>query len=153
MKESSGGIPALTLVFAFIIIISGYLAFSINYSKAFKMKSRIVDVIQASENFTDKKVTDAEIAANIKNYADSIGYSASTEFTKTCDSSLGWKTDLGEGWCYKVITKQNKNESVTTTYVAVKTFVSIDIPIFNKLFPNIRYFQVDGSTKATIKVN
>ena len=46
MKDSIGAIPSLALVFMFIIIISGYLAFSVNYSKAFKMKSKIIDVFQ-----------------------------------------------------------------------------------------------------------
>ena len=55
MKDSIGAIPSLALVFMFIIIISGYLAFSVNYSKAFKMKSKIIDVLQEEENLTSNR--------------------------------------------------------------------------------------------------
>ena len=55
MKDSIGSIPSLALVFTFIIIISGYLAFSVNYSKAFKMKSKIIDVLQEEENLTSNR--------------------------------------------------------------------------------------------------
>lgn len=150
MKDSIGAVPALAMVFVFIIIISGYLAFTINYSKAFKMKSKIIDVLQADDNLTSNRDKN-NIKEEIDKYANSIGYSASSEFMKQCSSGEGWKKDLGEGWCYKVVTEDSY--AMTTTYIKVKTFVSIDVPIINKVLPSIRYFQLEGSTKSTTKIN
>ncbi len=150
MKDSIGAIPALAMVFAFIIIISGYLAFNINYSKAFKMKSGIIDFLQESENLG---VADIEtVKGKVSQYAHSIGYSATDEFLhKNCPESDGWKKVTQNGWCYKV--EKDEGSSVTTTYIRVKTFVSIDVPIINKVLPNIRFFQLEGSTKSTRKLN
>ena len=80
MKDSIGAIPSLALVFMFIIIISGYLAFSVNYSKAFKMKSKIIDVLQEEENLTSNRAKNS-IREEITSYSQLIGYSASTYFT------------------------------------------------------------------------
>ena len=85
MKDSIGAIPSLALVFMFIIIISGYLAFSVNYSKAFKMKSKIIDVLQEEENLTSNRAKNS-IREEITSYSQLIGYSASTNFTaKECN--------------------------------------------------------------------
>lgn len=146
MKDSIGAVPALAMVFAFIIIISGYLAFSINYSKAFKMKSYIIDRLQENDNIVndgvDKKIND---------YAGKIGYSSTKDFLKMCNSNEGWKVKTESGWCYKVV--KDDSYAMTTTYIKVKTFVSIDVPIINKVLPNIRYFQLEGSTKSTKIIN
>ena len=38
-------------------------------------------------------------------------------------------------------------------YIKVKTFVSIDAPIINRVLPNLRFFMLEGSTKTTKKLN
>lgn len=151
MKDSIGSIPSLALVFTFIIIISGYLAFSVNYSKAFKMKSKIIDVLQKEENLTSNRAKNS-IREEITSYSQLIGYSASTNFTaKECNRSEGWNNDLGEGWCYKIV--DENATSMDMRYIKVKTFVSIDVPIINRVLPNLRFFMLEGSTKTTKKLN
>lgn len=150
MKDSIGAIPALAMVFTFIIIISGYLAFTINYSKAFKMKSRLIDLLQESENLQTENID--SVKGKVNDYAKTIGYSASNEFLQeNCLDSEGWKQVPQNGWCYKV--EKDTGSAVTTTYIRVKTFVSIDVPIINKVLPNIRFFQLEGSTKSTREIN
>ena len=144
MKDSIGAIPSLALVFMFIIIISGYLAFSVNYSKAF-------DVLQEEENLTSNRAKNS-IREEITSYSQLIGYSASTNFTaKECNRSEGWNNDLGEGWCYKIV--DENATSMDMRYIKVKTFVSIDVPIINRVLPNLRFFMLEGSTKTTKKLN
>ena len=41
MKDALGGIINIWFIAVFIVIISGYLAFSIQYNKAFRMKNEI----------------------------------------------------------------------------------------------------------------
>ena len=42
MREAFGGYAAIGIVSLFIIVVSGFLAFTTNYNKAFKMKNRII---------------------------------------------------------------------------------------------------------------
>lgn len=151
MRDSLGNVYALALVFAFIIVISGFLAFSVNYNKAFKMKNRIITILEKYNN----NVSSSNAQAEIKKYASEIGYGASQIFTNSCPSA-GYTIDGNNtGYCYHVRKQEvkytpGKNVNITeysTSYVDIRTFVSIDIPILNHFFPHIKYFHVDGSTK------
>lgn len=149
MKDSIGGVPALAMVFVFIIIISGYLAFTINYSKAFKMKSAIVDILQESDNLGQNTNLDAveDVKNKIRNKKISIDYSTTNNYIEpNCDEDGNWQKDSELGFCYKIVETPG---DYTNRYIKVKTFVSIDVPIINKVLPNIKYFVVEGSTKST----
>ncbi len=153
MRESLGSIWIVSFVFFVIILISGFLAFNTNYNKAFKMKNKIINVLEKHNNV----ITD-DAQEEIREYAKSIGYSASSNYTNTCGNS-GYDRDSNNiGWCYKEHKSSSDNtmsgdsngtnvSEYKTTYIDVKTFVSIDIPIFNLLFPHINQFSVTGSTK------
>lgn len=154
MKDSIGGVYSLGIVFAFIIIISGFLAFTTNYNKAFKMKNRIINVLEKYQNDPDNQDAQQEI----KEYANSIGYNASKKYTTGCNGVSYTLDRNNTGWCYSVrtVSSNDTNGGVTeyvSTYVDVETFVSIDIPILNNLFPHIRLFTVTGSTKQIVKMN
>ena len=151
MRDSIGSIYPLVIVFAFIILMSGFLAFSVNYNKAYKMKNQIIYILEKNEN----KVTD-EAQEEIAEYAKSIGYSATSSYMRQCDATKY------NGWCGNVVTSSNDSNGTKTngsikeyetTYVDVTTYVSIDVPIFNVIFPHIRLFSVKGSTKQITKVN
>lgn len=156
MREALGSYYALLIVFGFIIIISSFLAFTTNYNKAFKMKNRIITILEKYNNNPNNK----EAQKEIKNYASSIGYSASKQYTNTGCNGVDYQLDSNNtGWCYKVhkdeptVPGKKGTSEYTSTYVDIRTFVSIDVPIFNNIFPNIKLFTVEGSTKQITKLN
>lgn len=150
MKEGYGGAMALGFMMTFIIIMSGYTAFTINYSKAFKVKSKLIDTIQKYDN--DMK--NPNIEKEMKDYIKEIGYSASSEFMKNCGGDNEYQAGpSGQGWCYIVFEENTNGQSKIKTYtkkryVKVRTYVSIDIPVINRIFSGIRVFTVEGSTKS-----
>lgn len=152
MREALGGYLALVIVFGFIIIISGFLAFTTNYNKAFKMKNRIITILEKYDN----KVTD-QAEREIRDYAKSIGYSASKKYTNNDCNGVDFTLDkYNVGWCYRVKTFKSNVKKVneyTSTYVDVKTYVSIDVPILNSIFPHINFFRVTGATRQMTKLN
>jgi len=164
MRDSIGGVYSLAIVFAFIIIISGFLAYTTNYNKAYKMKNKIITILEKYDNDinADHDAPQKEIQA----YAKSIGYSADKNYTSKCASTNFTNDSRNVGWCYKITTKngngvgetgagarEDGNYEYTSKYVDIKTFVSIDVPILNTIFPNIRLFTVTGATKQITKVN
>lgn len=149
MKEGVGGTVALGLVMFFIVIIASYMAFTINYSKAFKVKSKLIDVIQKYDNDVENK----NVTSEMNSYLKGIGYSANSDLTKRCGDD-GYKIAKGAtGWCYKVIENgtngKGKEAGIKKKYVKVRTFVSVDIPVINRIFGGLRIFTVEGSTKTT----
>lgn len=154
MKEGIGNTIVLMMVMIFVVFISSYLAFTINYSKAFKVKSKIIDIIEKYNN----DMTDNRIGTEIQTYIDSIGYSVNNIMISENCVKAGYdilEGQTNQGWCYKVIpprseANKNKNEAgEVRQYVKIKTFISIDIPIINRIFSGVRFFTVEGSTKPT----
>lgn len=156
MKEGVGGAVSLGLVMFFIFIIASYTAFTINYSKAYKVKSKLIDVIQKYDN----NMNNPMIASEMQGYMRDVGYSSSSDFTGKCtgDGYNDYKAGPGgQGWCYRVFEESTngtkKNAGVRKRYVKIKTFVSVDIPVINQIFGEIRIFTVEGSTRSTYDSN
>lgn len=155
MKEGIGNTIVLMMLMIFIVFISSYLAFTINYSKAFKVKSKIIDIIEKYNNDMDS----GHIAHEIQQYIDSIGYSVDSRMIQdNCEGYEIYAEKNMQGWCYKVIPPRDKavvNEAgEVRQYVKIKTFISVDIPIINRIFSGVRFFTIEGSTKPTyVKIN
>ena len=52
MKEAFGGIFTLQFIVVFMIIVNCFLAFSVNYTKAFRAKNEIRSIIEKNEGLT-----------------------------------------------------------------------------------------------------
>ena len=156
MREALGGYYAYIVIVLFILVVSGFMAFTISYNKAFQMKNRAISVIEKYN------VNNDNVTTELCDYARSIGYAADKSFVQAAEHE-GYDCK-NAGWCYKVVDVVGGNSDVkksydnggkhaideyTSSYVEVQTFVSIQIPIFNTLFfPNIRFFRVTGATKT-----
>jgi len=53
MREAIGGSVILNIALVFIVLINGYLAVSVQYTKAFRVKNQIVSYIEQYEGFSD----------------------------------------------------------------------------------------------------
>ena len=42
MRDAIGGVVNITIIVTFLVIVSGYLAFNVNYTKAFRVKNKII---------------------------------------------------------------------------------------------------------------
>ncbi|NLA32492.1 MAG: hypothetical protein GX864_00885, partial [Mollicutes bacterium] len=56
MREAVGGTWLFQIAIVFIILFSGYLALSVNYSRAFKVKNEILAIIERNEGLREKSV-------------------------------------------------------------------------------------------------
>jgi len=46
MRDAIGGTFSIQIILFFLIIINSYLAFSVNYTKAFRIKNNIIAIIE-----------------------------------------------------------------------------------------------------------
>lgn len=151
MKESMGLVPTLSIIIFAVVLLSGYLSFTINYSKAYKANSKIVNIIQKHEN----NIKDKSTIDEIDKYLESINYTASTDYTSKCKDE-GYEisgNSKNNSWCYKVITTSDDSEKkgdMIRQYVKVRTYMSIDVPLLNKILPNLNISKVNGSTKPVM---
>jgi cell division protein YceG involved in septum cleavage len=113
MREAFGGSWLLGFVAFFIVLLSSYLAISVNYSKAFKTKNQIINIIENNEGFT------ANAEEEIDNVLRNGGYYITSTFS--CNNNQG--TFQAGGYCLKTL------KGTGGTYYKVTTFIVFNMPL------------------------
>lgn len=147
MKDAISGAMALQVIVIFMIIINCYLAFSVNYTKAFRVKNEIRSIIEKNEGLTCsamEQVNDLMLRTN---------YKMNDKFETWCVNN-GYKVaeaDAGS-FCYKynkidINGTSNQDNVYKGAYYTVATFVNVDIPLINNILPFTgNLFLVKGET-------
>lgn len=158
MREAIGGTWIFSIVIVFIVLFSSFLAISVNYSKAFKVKSGIVSILEKDEGFN--KTSQAEIT----NYLSRVGYAVYGSCGSETDDNgntikyAGQDSSTTNSTKYKYcIATTTTGDTVTDgdtivlkkTYYKVKVFFRLDLPIMGNIF----VFPVTGETKAIYYAN
>ena len=153
MKEAFGGILNIVFIVIFLLIVSGTLAFTVTYTKAFKMKNYIITNIENFEGrkdcFSSSKGEKYSCSYEIFSKAESIGYSKTNI---TCPDN--YLVGGGGLFCYCSLIKSSSGEgekcdttnTVNGNKYRIITQVNIDIPIIKDAFGH-SFFQVTGDTK------
>ena len=143
MSDSLGGTVIIIMIVVFILFGLGYVAFNVNYTKAFRMKDKIISLYNEH-----KGKCDSDCASEIKSYAQKIGY-VSARINCPCSGSGN------DGYCVCQYPIEKKSDSSSYNdlgdkyYYHVVTKININIPIFNKMI-DLKLFDVSGDTEAFI---
>lgn len=147
MRDAFGGVVNLVIIVVFLVLVSGYLAFNVNYTKAFRVKNKIISTFEQYEGNCQSSTTEVNTCnGEIVAYMKRIGYSA-PDFNLTGEPDNYDKCHYG--YCYKKIEVPKDSDSVDTetkVYYKIATQINIDIPIINKILPGLKIFQVTGDT-------
>ncbi len=147
MREAFGGSWLVGFVALFIVLFSAYLAVSINYTKAFKAKNKIISLIEENEGFSTStgnvaNKTDRDLQ-NSSRTEDKVYYYLRNAGFALDTTSLKGRCPNGDdpytgGYCVqKMYTSQG-------AYYKVTTFVMLEIPV---IWVNITV-PVKGETKV-----
>lgn len=152
MKEAIGATWLLGIVLTFVALFSGYLAFSINYSKAFRMKDGIVERIEKHGGPNKEAIED------IGELMNQIGYSSKgkckTFFNDNDEVAWGgvnknqvtksWDVTSGDSfnYCLQRVDSFNTNGQLSASYFKVYVFFSISLPVIN----TGNFFNITGET-------
>lgn len=150
MRESIGGSWLLTIVIVFIVLFTSFLALSINYSKAFKVKNGIVNIVEKNEGVSN------EAKSEIKKYLNTVGYivySTCPSYTdvSNLESARGFERSSSSPNKYKYCIARVIDDSgnITKNYYKVTVFFRVDLPIFGDIFT----FPITGETKPVYFAN
>ena len=131
MRESIGGTWLLGFVVLFIVLFSAYLAVSINYTKAFKVKNQIINIIEENEGFT------TSVGDVTSKTPEQLKSSSKTE--DKIDESACPDGNLYEGgYCVKKISTTHG------AYYKVTSFIKIELPLLWQSF----LIPINGETKV-----
>ena len=144
MREAIGQVYTLQIILVFVLLINGYMAYSVNYTRAFRVKNQIINYIEQYEGAEGK-----EVQTKIADYTKQMTYNVSNQQITTYKNN---HTDAvcQNDWCY-IPHSVNKEEADGTRqgkYYTVTTFVNIDIPVINNLIGPGSFLEVKGETKT-----
>jgi len=147
MKDAIGATWLMGIVLVFVVLFSGFLAFAVNYSKAFKVKNEIINILEKNMNY------DQQTQEQIEKYLIDIGYDYSGDKV-TCPKDIYGSeittnsNKITDGikknnYCIKASDTVEVNEKTAATTYKVTTFVMVDMPLIWQSF----YIPVSGETK------
>ena len=148
MKESFGGSWLFGIVILFIALFTSYLAYSINYTRAFNLKNKILEEIEKTEGYTkaesdvhtmsDQQLEDdGSVEATVYQWIKRTGYASTNSEGIDCSTVDGHAETLAMpgGYCVtkycRSLVDDNTHRGTFRTYYKVTTFVAFKIPIFN----------------------
>lgn len=154
MKESIGGTWLIGIVALFIVLFSAFMAYSINYTKAFRAKNGIIDLIEQNEGYTfyngpnidnmtqEQLMNDSSVQAQAYALVKSMGYDygSKSENKVVCnnDGTISDATKIDAayqpgGYCvYRFCNSDGTYRYKVVTYVMMKFPVinfGITVPI------------------------
>lgn len=148
MREAIGGTWLTQLIIIFMLLFVAFLALSLNYTKAFKVKNELLTIIEKYEGVTNNQ--NGTIAV-MNNYLKANNYGT----TKNCpvgdgsygvpslDSTVIKEAQKGQKYyyCVKKIKSPNKNHP-DKVYYRVNIFFYFNLPVIGDIFK----FDVSGTT-------
>lgn len=137
MREAIGGSMLLYIVIFFASIVMLMFVGILSYSKAYKVKNRIIEAI---EKYEDYSLAVDEINSDLA----TMGYAL---METDCGSDNLNTTNYA--YCvYKVCNKEETKDGTTTCvgtyYYKVRTFMTFEFPVINSIVK----FQVKGETRT-----
>ena len=140
MKAATGNAMLMNIIIVFLVIVMALLVTSISYTKAFRIKNRIVDIIEYYDgNFNDVG-TKANITKEINNSLSSVGYRLSG--SKKC-KEIDNKKAIELASNYQVCIYEYDN-STRGKYYKVIAYMYFDVPVVG----GILNIPVSGETKV-----
>lgn len=152
MKEAVGGSWILGIVVTFIVLFASFIAVAINYTKAFRVKNEIINIIERNEGLTTSGtpgVAGESAQDQINEYLTETGYNQSEITNLSCpeeiygDDREGALQEPGN-YCVRLI----DDGSGSTGYYKVTTFVIIEFPMFGMGIT----VPVSGETKTLYNI-
>ena len=139
MSDATGQAGLLNIMLAIIAIIIVLLAGSISYSKSFRVKNRIIDIIEKHNRAAREEVEQT---------LSKLGYrtASRSDYNTLCKDVDGFvKVNLTSNYLYCVYTTSDSNNDIYTYKVVA--YMYFDIPFLS----NTIKIPVSGMTKTLYK--
>jgi len=154
MRDAFGGIVNITMIVVFLVVVSGYMAFNVTYTKAFRMKNEIIRRLEQYEGNCNESGDGVTCLNAINDYAKSIGYNLDVgevnvdkEFPGSDGNGNGYCSKRGYCWARYSEDKTSGVVGNNKVYYKVKTKIVIEIPILQNIMENVNFFTLTGNTR------
>lgn len=150
MRESIGGAQVLMICVTILLVIIVLLSASIGYTKAFKARNAIINIIEKHAAYGDNATTVLNYAEKeIGDILDKMGYKVSAGTKRSCNNRPKAKTSAkSTNYNYCLYQYEDSNGNY---YYGIETYMYFEIPLFGE---NDRFvFPIYGDTNLFTKYN
>lgn len=145
MRQAVGSAFILNLVIVFITLMMLVFVGSISYSKAYKTKNRIINIIEDNKGYNESSISEIETFMADTGYQISLT-SDCTKVAPANGSTVYPTSSIKTGYRYCIF--ENKASNDNGVYYTVVTFMKFDFPVIG----NYIEFPVKGETKILSKL-
>lgn len=140
MKEAIGNAMLFNIIIVFVVILIAFFVGSLSYSKAFKVKNKIVEEIEKEEEYNEAATLEIEswLGSGGSN-GKGIGYrhnTGSLNNTGNCSSDKGTLVNKSSNYqycVYEINTCKTGREGRCGKYYKVIAYMYFDVPIIGDL--------------------
>lgn len=122
MRDAFGGAFSIKLMLIFLILYVSFICVAINYARAFRVKNRIINIIEQNEGYDSNN---SSVTGQINSYLASTGYHVDYGSVNSVSSCSQLE---GHGYCVVQMSSNPK-------YYKVETYMTFKLPIINVDFP------------------
>jgi hypothetical protein len=140
MRESIANSYVFNLVLIFVGILIVLLVGSLSYSKTFKIKTRIIEILEKYENYNN-----GTVRKEIDTLLSQAGYKVARGTKKSCPS-LNGRAAINSSNNYRYCIY--KFSDVRGYYYTVTVFISFEFPIIGDIIE----FPLTGQTRSFIDI-
>lgn len=147
MRDAVGGTVTIVIIVFFIVFALGYLALNVNYTKAFRMRDRIISMYDDFEGNCGSVCEDA-----ITSYARKVGYSTNNSLVCYPDDDEVYEN---KSYLYCVAPIYNcdqcqasvRGDNVVKVYYKIQTNIHFQIPVVSNIL-KFRFLNLYGTTRT-----
>ncbi len=143
MRESIGGAWLFGIVIVFIFFFSGFLAYSISYTKAFNVKNNIITYIEQYEGYSTSEerdllsLDDESLGKSVEGMAfrliKNTGYNYSGTKGIECEGTQDGSTNYVKtgGYCVVKYCPNGPDADNSNVHYKITTFIALKLPIID----------------------
>lgn len=153
MRGAIGNAMVMNIVITFIILTTAFLVSSISYSKAFKVKTKIIDIIEKYDgDFNKTSNKESVITSEINQFLGQTGYrttsaTAKGDCSKYVDNPKESLIATTSSYDICIIQKNNNSSTYHGPYYKVVVYMYFDFPIIGDMIK----IPVSGETRSFFK--
>ena len=144
MRDAFGGTFMIKLMLIFLAIYIAFIAVALNYAKAFRVKNKIIDIIEQNEGIDDYNDTNG-VLGDINTYLGQVSYYVLLDNVEASNTENDHCYQRG----YCIEEHSIKENDIDTKYYKVTTYIRINFPFFGLNFT----IPVQGETRKIERIN
>ena len=145
MRDAFGGAFSIKLMLIFLMLYISFICVAINYARAFRVKNRIINIIEQREGYA------TDIVDDIQTYLNNSGYHIEYTDVKSVSSCNTLNEEYDEiqtfvepGYCIAKNRPSYDPNKKNQDYYLIETYMVFSIPVIRISFP----IAVRGETRV-----